>query len=298
MYCACSSPDSRRLAEALMSSFHELSLSESDRTLRLFAIVDAGFASRLTRRVRREALSIGRDSDLADMRDHLPFVLPLDSAPRVEQLEALQLETEGLPMLSFVASPVSAEDLVRELRRFLIARTEDDARWPVRFADTRILPVLLEELTRDPAKYDVPEALAAWWWPRRDGRLAVFLNVATSSKPDASGNAELALSDFQFARMMSAAQADAVLAKMHRACPELLGRHVPHENHAIVRAALELLDARRFDSVELQLRWATLALSLDQRPGEIPLLANALAKAKDSDDLLAHIDELVDEVAK
>lgn len=297
MYFACSSPDPRLLAEALLSSFHELSLSKSDGTLRLFAIVDAGFTSRLGRRVRREALSIGKDSDLADMQDHLPFVLPLDCAPTVEQLAILQLETEGLPMLSFVATPISAEALVRELRRFLIARTEDDTRWPVRFADTRILPVLLEELTRDPAKHDVSEVLITWWWPRRDGRLAAFLNVAGSSKPDASENAELALSDSQFARMMSAAQADAVLAKLYRACPELLDRRVPHENHATVGAALEMLDARRFDSAELQLRWATLALSLDQRPGEISLLANALAKAKDADDLLAHIDELADEVA-
>ena len=296
MYCACSSPDSRLLAEALVSSFHDL--STSDRSLRLFAIVDAGFDSRLARRVRREALSIGQDSDLADMQEHLPFVLPLDGAPTVEQLAALQLETKGLPMLSFVATAISAEVLVRELRRFLIARTEDDARWPVRFADTRILPVLLQGLTCDPTKRDVPATLVAWWWPGRDGRLEAFLNVAVSSRANASENAELALSDLQFARMMSAAQADAVLAKLHRACPELLDRHVPHENHARVSAALELLDARRFDSAELQLRWATLALSLDQRRGDTSILANALAKAKDADDLLARIDELADEVPK
>lgn len=67
---------------------------------------------------------------------------------------------------------------------------------------------------------------------------------------------------------------------------------LPHR----LSAALEVLISKGFDSAELQLRWAALALSFRQTLEDIPELVAALAEAPSDGDLLARIDQLPDEV--
>ena len=294
MYFACSPPNRNALSTELIASFQRVSLA-SGGSPQLYAIVDAGFESRLARWARSLGVSVGEKSSLASIKSHLPFVIPLSEAPSEEEVSRIIGAARQSPMISFIASRCDATWIVRELKALLVAHTDDGMRWPLRFADTRVLPVFLGELARAESRHVLTTEILAWWWPRRDGQLDAFLNTATS-KPAAPTGRQLELSDRQFARMLSAAQPDSVIARLHQACPDILDLYAPHENHRRVSAALEVLTSKGFDSAELQLRWAALALSFRRSLEDIPELAAALADAPSDGDLLARIDQLPDEV--
>lgn len=294
MYFACSPFDRDIAAAELIASFQNV-LPDIDTPLHLHAIVDAGFESSLARWARNRATSVGETSSLAAIKNHLPFVVPLGEAPSAKEISRLIGAAKRNPMISFIASRTDAKGLARELQQLLIAHTDDGMRWPLRFADTRVLPVLLGQLSGAKNHHALSADISAWWWPRRDGRTDVFINTGTA-KPSGPENQRLELSDKQFANMMNAAQPDAVIAQLHQACPDILDKYTPHENHGRVSAALKVLISKSFDSAELQLRWAALALSFRQSLETIPQLAAALTEARDVSELLARIDQLPDEV--
>lgn len=294
MYFACSPPNRDTLSSELIASFQKVSLAFGG-LLQLYAIVDAGFESPLARWARNHGVSIGEKSSLAAIKNHLPFVIPLSEAPSAREVSRLIGAAKRSPMISFVASRSDATKLVRDLQALLVAHTDDGMRWPLRFADTRVLPVFLGELAHAESRHVLTTDIHAWWWPRRDGQLDAFLNTATA-KPAAPTNRHLELSDRQFDHMMNAAMPDSVIARLHQACPDILDLYAPHENHGRVSAALEVLISKGFDSAELQLRWAALALSFRQALEDIPELVAALAEAPSDGDLLARIDQLPDEV--
>ena len=200
-------------------------------------------------------------------------------------------------MLSFVATPMPGIELADSLKQLAIARTADNTRWPLRFADTRVLPVLLAELR---AAHNEPAFLAnlpAWWWPGRDGSLEGRFADSGKRPPMQMEEVddELPMDDPCFARMMDAAQADGVIDRLYQACPDLLQGHHPHEIHARVDAALTLLSQKGLDASSLQLRWAALCLAFPAPPDSTAILQETLARATTIDDLMKLIDEVVDE---
>jgi hypothetical protein len=297
MYFACTPPRIDLAAEALRTSFQKR--QAGDDSLRLHAVVDCAFDAQLTSLARRSGAPVGKGSRLDALKEHLPYICPLEAPPALQAIEDLFAKARGCPMLSFIAAPVDAAVLAGGLQRLLIARTEDDTRWPLRFADTRVLPILLDELNApqgDGAR--LLAEVAAWWWPGRDGTLggrsfAFRTPGVASSDEDAS---ELAVDEAQFARMMNAAQPDAIIAQLHQACPDILNGRLPHENHAHVRAALDLLPPRGFDGAGLQLRWAAIGLGFGQDPRRVAVLTGAVAESATADDLLARIDRIVAEL--
>jgi len=296
MYFACTPPHIGLAAEALRTSFQER--QAGNESLRLHAVVDCAFDAPLTRLARRTGASVGEGSHLDALKEHLPFVCPLEEPPAHTVIADLFAKARGCPMLSFIAAPVDAAALAGRLQRLLIARTEDDTRWPLRFADTRVLPVLLGELNAPHGNgARLPAEVAAWWWPGRDGTLdgrsfASPTSRVANSDEDAP---ELAVDEAQFARMMNAAQADAIIAQLHQACPDILDGRLPHENHAHVKAALDLLPPRGFDGAGLHLRWAALGLGFRQDPRNVAVLKEAVAESATADDLLARIDRIIAE---
>ena len=294
MYFACSPPNRDALSSELIASFQRVSLACGGLP-QLYAIVDAGFESSLARWARSHGVSVGEKSSLASIKNHLPFVIPLCEATSEREVSRLIGAAKASPMISFVASRSDATKLVWALQALLVAHTDDGMRWPLRLADTRVLPVFLGELARAESRHVLTTDIHAWWWPRRDGQLDAFLNPTASTSPDPAIQ-KLELSDRQFARMMNAAQPDSVIARLHQACPDILDLYAPYENHGRVSVALELLASKGFDSAKLQLRWAALALSFRQNLEDIPELVAALAEAPSDEDLLARIDLLPDEV--
>jgi hypothetical protein len=88
------------------------------------------------------------DTRLVGLKAVAPHLLrlPDDSEKQLTWLNELVASCSGKPMLSVLCSAVPAEALIAHFRPYLLARTEDSLEWPVRWADTRVLPVLIASL--------------------------------------------------------------------------------------------------------------------------------------------------------
>jgi len=284
IYFACSPPAPKSTAAALWDDFSRLREAMPD--LQLFALIDPAFHSMLSRRTRKEALPLAVATVLDGAAEQLPHL----HGPILLQDAAADLvaHAKGPPMLSFLASPLPAEALAAKLRPLLLAETEDGARWPLRFADTRIIPVLLDTVPR--ATAFLSDAVIRWWWPDRKGVLAHFDPPGGMPAPDPI----LRLDNHQFARMVARAQPDAFIDRIHDLCPDVLDNALPHENYARVANALAQLGAKGFDSAELQLRWSSLALIFRSELDRIAWFAEALSASTSAADLLARLDTIPD----
>ena len=291
MYFASTVPDAPLFAAELWESLQRLKKKSS--TMQVFALVDMAFDGKLSRRVRhgRKGIAIAATTPLSTLAEHLPHLQgPINSQGMVEFL----LENAGgKPMLSFVASELEAGLLAQALKPLLLVETDDGKRWPLRFADTRVLPELL--VLANETGLPMPAGIASWWWPDRRGKLGVSVpeefNAEQTLFPD-----HLRFDDAQFARMLNAAQPDAVIDQLHRACPDILDRCPPHENFSKVRQALNKLPALCRDSSELDIRWSSLALSFDKPLWEIDWFHGALKESQSTGELLARLDGIPDNV--
>ncbi|MCG2577022.1 DUF4123 domain-containing protein [Dechloromonas sp. XY25] len=251
------------------------------------------FDSKLVQRMRHasKGTPIAVRTPLSALAEHLPYLYgPLKNRGTVETL--LQ-DAEGSPMVSFIASNVALDSLVEALKALLLVKTNDGNRWPLRYADTRILPELLA-LSSEGA-FPLSSAIASWWWPDRMGDLKVFV-ADHCNQEDVAPADHLFFNDAQFGRMLTAAQPDAIIDQLYQACPDILDRWLPHQNFAKVRSALKELPAACRGSAELEIRWCSLALTFNEPLSNIDWFSNALQVSNSIGELLARLDEIPDDV--
>lgn len=291
MYFACSTPDLSSVEADLWASFQ--SHRDASLSQQLFAVVDMAFDSKLAQRLRygTKSTPIAFGTPLAALAEHLPHLCgPIESRGAVE---TLLRGAEGSPMISFIASEVDIDLLTEALKPLLLVETSDGNRWPLRYGDTRILPELLALVTD--SAIPLSPVIASWWWPDRMGKLQVFETDQSKHEQIAPAD-HLFFDDAQFGWMLTAARPDAIIDQLYQACPDILDRLLPHENFAKVRAALEELPPQCRDSSELELRWCSLALAFDEPLSEIDWFFDVLQTSSSVGELLAHLDDIPDEV--
>jgi hypothetical protein len=286
MYFA-TNPPRLTLPSEIAEEFEQLSAAPP---LHLFALVDcaideAFFKDRYQRGLPRQSLYA--DTSLSALGAAAPHLLsaPESEEAREEWLRQLFAVCEGKPMISIIASVLNADDLTRHFSPYLIAMTSDAIEWPVRWADTRVLPVLLDALDEQQRSH-LLSPMTRWWAPSRKGNLTSW--DGTVNEPSPAAFRKLPVSDDVFAPLVDEAEADAVLAGLYDTQPDLLVLD-PAECHASIARHLKIADDNGIHAAPSRQHFSALALLLKddftQQPAMVELLRRTRRGANYRDEI-------------
>jgi hypothetical protein len=236
--------------------------------------------------------SLYDDMPLAELKTVGPTLLrlPDDAQHRLNWLRDLIAACAGKPMLSVLYSALPAAALKAHFRPWLRARTTDHLEWPVRWADTRILPALLAILT--PAERQaLLSPLHAWLAVDRQGR-AVACRGEGNPAAQAADFDCWPLDDRRFAQLIDGAEADAVLNQIDNFNPGILTRHSPSEAHAAVARQLLLATRYRIEGANDRQHFAQIGLAHAPALADDPRLHDALHSVAQGADYFAQLNTL------
>jgi len=247
----------------------------SPQNYRCFAIADMTMLdAKMLARLERHAstgVQILETSRYAAYEELGPRLIPLGRLPS-ERMQRFLSASDGVPALSFVEllAPEGIPQL-QSLAWLAEAETADGMQMYCRYADTRILPVLLDTLTDDQTA--VPAgSIRRWAWVNREGRLNQKIFAATKVVND-EPLPPLSFEDQQFSSLMQAAEADLIFGMLHESSPEIIPETTRFDIH---RRLSNLLDAGRERGVvdaSDQLQFVAIAWSSSETFYQLPCLA-------------------------
>ncbi|UXY15132.1 DUF4123 domain-containing protein [Chitiniphilus purpureus] len=202
----------------------------TQQTLRLYALLDHAFhhgkRHRLTTLGRWLSLYAGQPGatpEISPLLQHL--AQPGDPLPAL----AVQLleQTCGQPSLSFLASPLSAEQLQQHFAHYAdVTILPERTRYLLRYADTRILPQLLLALDA-PQQAELLAPIHTWWYFDRAGQIQSI----TGSNQARIARQGLTLGEAQSGALLDSSYPD-TLAHSLRQMHSLAG-HLPAQPAAL-----------------------------------------------------------------
>lgn len=235
------------------------------------ALVDAAaFHARLRRRS-WPAFNAYASSNLSAFEEQGVWLLPLE--PTTErasaQIQDLLAWTDGAPVLSWLYT-AAEQAALQGLASYLAQIKLEDRAAPLhcRFADTRVLPELLQAL--DPAqRARVAQLIQRWGWIGRNGEIRHW-----QSEPDAAADEaeHLRLSAAQFRRIRAAAEPDAIFALLLEQTPSLVPARDRGQFHAHLCAILATADRYHVYDLESRLQFVVLSLSCGEDFHHLPCL--------------------------
>ena len=285
MYFA-TNPPLAGLPVQVAQEFQQLCDASPSAAVQLFALVDGAFDEAFFQRGSARALprqSLYAGTALQELGAAVPYLLtaPEGEEARLAWLSQLFAACGGRPMLSILASVLDADELVRHWRPYLIAMTPDTVEWPVRWGDTRVLPMLLEVLT-EPERGQLLAPMARWWWPGRDGALRSWQGEATLPAP--VGFDKMPISDEVFAKIVDMSEADAVLANLYDRQPDLFRMDTPAQCHARVARHLRVASAHGIHAAPARQHFSALALLLSDDFTQHPAMTDLLQRTRQGAD--------------
>jgi hypothetical protein len=177
-------------------------------------------------------------------------------------VERLLAACDARPMWSVIVSAIGMDELASHISSFLIARCEDKLEWPVRWADARILPALLSTLPPEITQ-DLLRPVYRWFATSRQGELLSW--SGSGARPGVTApHGNMQIDDAIFARLVDAAEADAVLAQIYDTEPELLRHRQPSDCYRLVCRQLEIADEFGIDQPGPRKHFCAMALYLKE----------------------------------
>ncbi|MBE3023330.1 DUF4123 domain-containing protein [Janthinobacterium sp. GW458P] len=301
MYFAIDIPDAAvpdLIAQQLLALRSEAAAANGSQPLHLLALLDGAcdeefFTKRYPSRLRRQSLYA--HTSLQNFKSAAPHLMaaPSTGSEQAAWLQRLFSLCAGKPMLSIIASTLDIGQLEQHLRPYLIAITPDTVEWPVRWADTRILPALLAALTETQSAH-LLSPIYRWWSLRRDGSLVSWQGTA-EAKPAPAEFDKFPLSDTAFASLVDIAEADAILANLHDVQPDLFHSGTPAECHARVARHLLVASASGIEAAGQRQHFSALALMLADDFTLHPAMASLLRRTRQGASYLSELDTLPDD---
>jgi len=248
-----------------------------------YVLLDAGFDQALPtafpwrRHIER---TLYDDTPLTGLKAVAPLLLSLPSAPEKQftWFNELAESCTGKPMLSLIHSATPAPALATHFRPYLRARTEDSLEWPVRWADTRVLPALLAAMTpRERTHLLAP--LHIWVTVDRQGEMMQWPGQG-NPHPEPVDFDCWPLDDARFSRLLDAAEADAVIGSLHDTQPDLFDARPPAANHACVERHLAIATQNAIAGAGARRHFAMLALCLKDDFSTHPALQHLLKRTR------------------
>ena len=232
------------------------------------------------------------DTRLVGLKSVAPYLLrmPDDSEKQLTWLNELLALCCGKPMLSVLCSAVPAEALIAHFRPYLLARTEDSLEWPVRWADMRVLPILIASLT--PAeRTHLMAPIHAWSCLDRSGEILEWSGDGFPHPAPADFDC-WPLDDARFSHLIAEAEADGIIGALHDTQPDLFDLQQPAANHASVKKHLAIASLYGIESAGSRRHFAMLALLLNDEFSEHPAMQAVLKKSREGGDYVAEIASL------
>ncbi|MGF6117580.1 hypothetical protein ABIE30_004081 [Janthinobacterium lividum] len=286
------------IAQQLQALRSEAAVANGSQPLYLLALLDGAcdeefFTKRYPSRLRRQSLYA--HTSLQNFKVAAPHLLasPSASSEQAAWLQRLFSLCAGMPMLSIIASTLDIGQLEQHLRPYLIAITPDTVEWPVRWADTRILPALLAALTETQSAH-LLSPIYRWWSLRRDGSLVSWQGTA-EAKPASAEFDKFPLGDTAFASLVDIAEADAILANLHDVQPDLFHSGTPAECHARVARHLLVANASGIEAAGQRQHFSALALMLADDFTSHPAMDSLLRRTRQGANYLSELDTLPDD---
>ncbi|KHK52917.1 hypothetical protein PI87_19280 [Ralstonia sp. A12] len=206
----------------------------------------------------------GPESTLHELASASPYLLPVGRRSGVDSralIAALGIHCQGRPMLSFLASWQPADHLVRLWQPCLHPVAADEgSRYLLRFADTRVLPVLPGAM--NPAAWaQLTAPLLRWSYVDRAGALETLWQAESHVEPATYPSHQLVLPQGDIDRMVDAAMPDAVLDLMDRLSPGSLPDTDRAKTYRLVAQACALAGAHGVDATADIVQLATVSLA-------------------------------------
>lgn len=213
-YYAVDLSNPKSLRDALLTH-----VSNPDSSDHWFALIDSAFdyGNRYLSWFGENVSKVYYQGRLANLAEVSPLLIMLsrDAIQLEHELMRLLLHCNGRPMLSFIRSPLSAEEIREQWQSVLEVETEDAQSFVLRFADTRVLPAL---------------SGTAELWQRVAGRIAEWQiigrtgNLERIALPEGSntGAASIRIPDKTLEYLLKSGEADVLASVLDEHFPEIL----------------------------------------------------------------------------
>lgn len=216
-----------------------------------------------------------------------PQLIPMENL-KADKLAGFLSASDGFPGLSFVElqAPAGVPQL-QALVWLAEAKTTDDTQLYCRYADTRILPVLLDNLAEDQTAV-LAASIRRWAWINRQGQLSEKSFAAPEAASD-DAISPLSFDDAQFSTLMQAAEADLIFGMLRESSPEIIPQTKPFDIH---RRLSHLLDAGRERGIvdaQDQLQFAAIAWSSSEAFYQLPCLAPSWEIIRSNDERFSDV---------
>lgn len=206
------------------------------------------------------------DSELAGFASSAPLALKLSTEAvesAVPALAALQAQSPRATGLSVVCSARPASDLKQLFAYLAHPRLDDDLAVHCRFADTRVLPALLQSLTSEQSAH-CASVLAAWHWLDRRGSRQTWTPHVDAQPTPFMHDTALRMDASQYGDMLDIAEPDLVFATLADTVPELIPDDAGADLHDKLLLALSQASQLEITQPSDRRQYAVLVLSLGE----------------------------------
>jgi hypothetical protein len=160
-----------------------------------------------------------------------------------KQWNALLEMTDGLPALSIIVSPETMNELAARLIPWCVVDA-DDYTVALSFADTRILPALVEALdARQRGEFFGPAR--RWTYPGRDATWVELPSQPEQALPPAE---KVTLTAKQVSVLMAASEGDSIIHQMNQYVGKPLAKYTPYDAHLMITRWLKLANHVKIES--------------------------------------------------
>ncbi len=227
------------------------------------ALLGANTFTTAARRHRWLPINALANTPLEAFGEVAPHLIAISETPqeRQEQIGQLLQLTTGTPALSWLRSAYPERALQRLFGYLAKAQIQGRPK-PVhiRFADTRILPCLLNTLYMN-QQQRVVDIVQYWRWFDRGGEWQEWpIEPVSANAPDMDTEPHLHLSASQFEHLLKNAEADGFFEKLTHQCPELIP--AKHRVGFHIRLSCLLLLATEWEICTEEQRWQFVLLGL------------------------------------
>lgn len=275
--------------------------------LLIYALVDASFEY-VKRRPNisaweEQSTSLYEDTEFAGLLQASPRLIPIQGTPENmrQSLRRLVGACSGMPMLSFIGSTFSVNELKACFNPFLEIRVDDEQGFLLRFADTRILPILDSILCNEKAS-GWRHGIWHWWLPDRAGNLISLPNYESDQHLHGPAEKCLSVPQILFNQLIDAGESDAILDAISDQNPDLLKNKTPSALYELMERLSKPINKFEITYFSDKVMFCTTALATTeyfytQKNFNSILRAAAWVPGK-LGDAFAFIDEIIwDEVA-
>lgn len=183
--------------------------------------------------------------------------LPTNAQTQLHKLLGrLAVHCRGRPMLSFIQSELSGDELVEAWQDLLEVETADGQTFLLRFADTRVLADLCECVK--PLWCRLSHAVTAWWIIDRQGNLVAL--------PVQKGKCEpgmFSIDDSNLVCLLAAGLPDALADRLNEHFPDLLAKRSGSANFRLLHRGCELAGRHGIEAFPDQLALSVALLYSD-----------------------------------